>query len=209
MADAAKLKAAVFRATNDAGDGEGDPAAMIEISEKLREHPNLIVEAVKNIKARIKDKSPAVSLLALDLLDQCMQSNGLQLQMQVQKKVLPRILKFALPNKGTHQLINLKCANLIRSWVEYGSDGRLSEFANASKELARAEEKEKLKQQAALQRPGAAAVGGGGGGGTVTCPPPAEAPPALTATPLGHKGATGVQAAPSSTSLRRKRTWTS
>eukprot|EP00961_Rhodomonas_salina_P067350 904409-Rhodomonas_salina.1 len=41
MADAAKLKAAVFRATNDAGDGEGDPAAMIEISEKLREHPNL------------------------------------------------------------------------------------------------------------------------------------------------------------------------
>ena len=41
MAEAAKLKAAVFRATNDAGDGEGDPTAMIEISEKLQDSPHL------------------------------------------------------------------------------------------------------------------------------------------------------------------------
>jgi hypothetical protein len=42
MADAAKLKAAVYRATNDtSGDGEGDPAAMIEIDTILKDHPEL------------------------------------------------------------------------------------------------------------------------------------------------------------------------
>ena len=46
-----------------------------------------MVEAVKAIKARIKDKSEHVQIIALELLDQCMQSNGIQLQMHVMKKV--------------------------------------------------------------------------------------------------------------------------
>lgn len=42
MAEAAKLKSAVYRATNDdAGDGEGDPAAMIEVDQTLKDHPEL------------------------------------------------------------------------------------------------------------------------------------------------------------------------
>jgi hypothetical protein len=41
MADAARLKSAVYRATNDAGDGEGDPAAMVEVDQILKDHPEL------------------------------------------------------------------------------------------------------------------------------------------------------------------------
>ena len=41
MAEAAKLKASVYRATCDSGGGEGDAAAMIEINETLLEHPHL------------------------------------------------------------------------------------------------------------------------------------------------------------------------
>ena len=41
MAEAAKLKASVYRATCDSGGGEGDAAAMIEINEILLEHPHL------------------------------------------------------------------------------------------------------------------------------------------------------------------------
>ena len=89
MAELQKLKASVYRATEPSGsDGEGDPTAMVEINIILQEHPNLMVEAVKAIKARCKDKNESVQVIALDLLDQCMQSNGIQLQMHVMKKVL-------------------------------------------------------------------------------------------------------------------------
>jgi hypothetical protein len=95
------LKGSISRATEPSGeDGEGDPTAMVEINIILQEHPNLMVEAVKAIKARIKDKNQRVQIIALDLLDQCLQSNGIQLQMHVMKKVLPRVLKFANPTKN-------------------------------------------------------------------------------------------------------------
>jgi hypothetical protein len=54
-----------------------------------------IVEAVKNIKARIKDKSPKVSLLGLALLEQCMQVCG--------SHYLPRSLLLALPSRCGRQ----------------------------------------------------------------------------------------------------------
>ena len=92
MAELNRLKASVYRATEPSGDDEGDPTAMVDINIILQEHPNLMVEAVKAIKARIKDKNEKVQIIALDLLDQCMQSNGIQLQMHVMKKVLPRVL---------------------------------------------------------------------------------------------------------------------
>eukprot|EP00960_Hanusia_phi_P056999 763418-Hanusia_phi.AAC.23 len=60
MGELVKLKGAIFRATNPGRDGEGDPTAMVEINQILQENPNLIMEAVKNIKARVKDKSPQV-----------------------------------------------------------------------------------------------------------------------------------------------------
>jgi len=143
MADAARLKSAVYRATQDtAGDGEGDPAAMIEVDGILKEHPELIAEGVKYIKARIKDRSIAVAVISLHLIDQCMQSNGFQFQVHVIKKVLQRVLKFAYLNKGTPPVVQQLSASLIRQWAStYGTDARMSEFAAAARELAKQEEK--------------------------------------------------------------------
>ena len=141
MADAMKLKAAVYRGTTDTGDGEGDPTGIVEINEMLKDKPHLITEAVKYLKARIKDRSPVTSCIAMDLLDQCMQSNGFQFQLYVVKKVLQRILKLALPNKGQHPHVQQKAAALIKFWANsYSADARLFEFSNAAKELARKEE---------------------------------------------------------------------
>eukprot|EP00291_Cryptomonas_curvata_P017211 CAMPEP_0172159182 /NCGR_PEP_ID=MMETSP1050-20130122/4817_1 /TAXON_ID=233186 /ORGANISM="Cryptomonas curvata, Strain CCAP979/52" /LENGTH=281 /DNA_ID=CAMNT_0012828719 /DNA_START=148 /DNA_END=990 /DNA_ORIENTATION=- len=141
MADAMKLKAAVYRGTTDTGDGEGDPTGIVEINEMIKDKPHLITEAVKYLKARIKDRSPVTSCIAMDLLDQCMQSNGFQFQLYVVKKVLQRILKLALPNKGQHPHVQQKAAALIKFWANsYSADARLFEFSNAAKELARKEE---------------------------------------------------------------------
>ena len=141
MTDAMKLKAAVYRGTTDTGDGEGDPTGIVEINEILKDKAHLITEAVKFLKARIKDRSPVVSCIAMDLLDQCMQSNGLQFQLHVMKKVLPRILKFSIPNKGQHPHVQQKAAALIKFWANtYSADARLFEYSNAAKELARKEE---------------------------------------------------------------------
>lgn len=141
MADAMKLKAAVYRGTTDTGDGEGDPTGIVEINEILKDKPHLITEAVKFLKARIKDRSPVTSCIAMDLLDQCMQSNGFQFQLYVIKKVLQRILKLSLPNKGQHPHVQQKAAALIKFWANtYSTDARLYEFSNAAKELARKEE---------------------------------------------------------------------
>jgi hypothetical protein len=154
MAEVQKLKASVYRATEPSPeDGEGDPTAMIEISDILKEHPNLMVEAVKAIKARVKDKNERVQVIALDLLDQTMQSSGIQMQMNVMKKVLPRVLKFANPTKREcSRDCQQKAAALIRAWASmYGADGRMKEYEAAGKELARAEEKLQL-QRAAAER---------------------------------------------------------
>jgi hypothetical protein len=141
MADAMKLKAAVYRGTTDTGDGEGDPTGIVEINEILKDKPHLITEAVKFLKARVKDRSPVTSCIAMDLLDQCMQSNGFQFQLYVIKKVLQRILKLSLPNKGQHPHVQQKAAALIKFWANtYSTDARLYEFSNAAKELARKEE---------------------------------------------------------------------
>jgi hypothetical protein len=51
------LKGSIFRATEPSGEGgEGDPTAMVEIKIILQEHPNLMVEAVKAVKARSRTR---------------------------------------------------------------------------------------------------------------------------------------------------------
>ena len=153
MAELNRLKASVYRATEPSGDDEGDPTAMVDINIILQEHPNLMVEAVKAIKARIKDKNEKVQIIALDLLDQCMQSNGIQLQMHVMKKVLPRVLKFANPSKREcERTCQQKSAALIKTWAAlYGTDGRMKDYENANRELTRAEEKLQLQRTAAAR----------------------------------------------------------
>mmetsp|Transcript_18177 Transcript_18177/g.28199 ORF Transcript_18177/g.28199 Transcript_18177/m.28199 type:complete len:671 (-) Transcript_18177:202-2214(-) len=86
-----------------------------------------------------------------------MQSNGFQFQVHVMKKVLPRILKFAHPGKGNPTQVQAKCSILIKRWgAEYGGDGRMKDYAEALKELTRAEEKVQLQRAAnpGVPRPG-------------------------------------------------------
>ena len=134
------LKSAVNRVTTDAGNGEGDPIGVVEIYQELKDRPDLMAEAVKLIKARIKSRNPTTSCLAMDLLNQCMESIGFALQLQVTKKVLPRILKLALSHTQ-HPDVQRKAAAYIKTWAStYSADARLCAYGNAAKELSRVEE---------------------------------------------------------------------
>ena len=134
------LKSAVDRVTTGAGNGEGDPIGVVEIYQELKDRPDLMAEAVKLIKARIKSRNPTTSCLAMDLLNQCMESIGFALQLQVTKKVLPRILKLALSHTQ-HPDVQRKAAAYIKTWAStYSADARLCAYGNAAKELSRVEE---------------------------------------------------------------------
>jgi hypothetical protein len=144
MSDLMKLKLAIHRGTTDYGGEEGDPTGIVEIQVLLDSNPHLQKDAVTLLKARIKERSQITSLLALDLLNQCMQYNGIQFQLCVMEKVLKRILKLALPNKGNHPRVQQKAAHLIKYWSSaYSNDARLNEFVLAGKELAKRKERAK------------------------------------------------------------------
>jgi hypothetical protein len=131
-----QLKAAVFLGTIENGLGKGDAGAIEIINGALKERPQLMKDAVALIKARIKDRCVSISALGLDVLDQCMKSNGYEFQAYVSKKVLNRILKLSVPHKGTHPQIQRKAANLIREWgTSLGTDSRLSDFSRAAADL--------------------------------------------------------------------------
>lgn len=139
MATAATLQAAVHKATTPNWDAapeeqEGDPIAMVEVTEAVINNPKLTADLVKFVKARIKDQNTQVTFIALDVLDQCMESLGFQCQALVQKKVLERIGKIATPGaKGIPEMVRSKAATCITMWGDrYGSDPRLDGFKKAA-----------------------------------------------------------------------------
>ena len=135
-----KLKAAIMRGTTDTGNGEGDPTGVVEIIELLKEHPHFISEAVKHLKARIKDRNPTTSCIAMDLLNQCMQNMGHDFQLHVIKKVLQRILKFSI-SRDQHPQVQQKAAAYISIWADtYGTDELLIDFSKCAEERLRTEE---------------------------------------------------------------------
>jgi hypothetical protein len=131
-----KLASAIYRGTIDNGFGKGDLDAVNEVNEILKARPNLFLEAITLIKARIKDKCVCTSCIGLDMLNQCMKGHGVDFQLLVAKKVLQRVLKLATPNKGTHPRVQRKAASLIMEWESSGaSDNRLVDFTKAFEEL--------------------------------------------------------------------------
>ena len=137
-----KLKTAVFRGTidNELGHGGSDCDAVEEVTKILKENPELVTVAVTLIKARIKDKAVAIVCTSIDFLDQCMQTNDFEFIQFSMVKVLGRVLKLAIPNKGTHPRIQRKASDAIRVWgATYGSDERLDQFAKASEQLSKLE----------------------------------------------------------------------
>ena len=137
MSAIVKLKAAIHRGTTDHGGEEGDPSGIVEVQVLLECDPQLIPETVSLLKTRIKDRSPITSLLALDLLDQCMRCNGMDFHTCVMEKALPRIQKMAMPNNGMHPRVQQKAAHLIKYWSNhYTYDKQLRHFVLAGQELS-------------------------------------------------------------------------
>jgi hypothetical protein len=154
MSDMRKLKIAIHRGTTDYGGEVGDPSGIIEVQLLLGSNPELVKDAVSMLKVRIKERSQITSSLALDLLNQCMQYNGIHFQLCVMEKVLNRILKLALPHKGNHPRIQQKAFHLIKKWSSaYSNDPCLNEFVLAGKELAKRRDRTKAAQLSSRSAP--------------------------------------------------------
>ena len=128
-----ELKSAVHRATID----QTNLDAVSEISMVVNGRPSLMPELVALVKARVKCQSSGTAYLAICLLDSLMHRLGFEFREQVSIKVLGRILKLAMPLKGTHPSIQKKAAASIKDWAAtFACEPRLSSFADAAAELA-------------------------------------------------------------------------
>ncbi len=132
-----ELRSAVHRATIDSGFDDANTDVLSEIKMILKIRPSLLPELVTLTKARVKSSSAGTAFLAICLLDNLMHRLGFEFQEQVSIKVLGRILKLAMPQKGIHPSIQKKAAASIKDWAAtFGSDPHLSSFADAAAELA-------------------------------------------------------------------------
>ena len=133
------LKASIHRATIDLGQGR-DSEIKNDIKNILRARPALLPEAVTLIKERIKNTSVSISYNGMCVIDEMLNEFGFEFQEQVATRVLERVLKLAMPQKGTHPTLQRKAATLIKGWAEsFGSDPHLAAFSKAADELSRKE----------------------------------------------------------------------
>uniref|UniRef100_A0A7S0HJ89 VHS domain-containing protein n=1 Tax=Hanusia phi TaxID=3032 RepID=A0A7S0HJ89_9CRYP len=141
---ASQLKSAIQRATTPAEEtDEGDPIALIELTEILGQNQKLAGDAVKLIKARIKDKDARISAISMEVLDACMQIGGPALQEIVAKKTLDRVRRIGAGGPQIPEALRNKAANLLLKWGdEYGSDPKFLAFQKAAKEIQYLENKE-------------------------------------------------------------------
>ena len=134
------VRSSIHRATHSDDIRNGIHEACLEITKHLQKQPCLIPNTVAMIKADIKDPRHGTSCLAFDLLDQLMSAMNSDFRVSVAKKLLSRILKLSLPNKGIHPQVQKKAASMIRKWAdEFGSDPNMIAFANAARELMKKE----------------------------------------------------------------------
>ena len=109
-----ELRSAVHRATIDSGFDQTNLDAVSEISMVVNVRPCLMLELVALIKARVKCQSSGTAHHAICLLDNLMHRLGFEFREQVSIKALGRILKLAMPLKGTHPSIQKKAAASIK-----------------------------------------------------------------------------------------------
>jgi hypothetical protein len=156
-----QIKAVIHRGTldNDFGHGGSDIDSVDELTGLLKKYPLLITFAVTTIKARIKDNAVAISCTSIDFLDQCLQRNDHDFIHFSKVKVLGRVLKLSLPNRGIHPHIQKKATDAIKNWgATFGSDARLADFANASQKLSAAEESGSCRRSSVASSPIAASL---------------------------------------------------
>ena len=111
------------------------------ICDRLKRRPSLIPDTVVLIKVKIKDPNAGTSCTALKLLDRLVQTMGVEFREHTGKRLLSRILKIAIPNRGKHPQVQRKAANLIMGWAAaFGSDPHFVAFKKAAMELAHYEE---------------------------------------------------------------------
>ena len=131
------ISAAIFRATIDVDHWQADPKAVIEIVLLMKQSPSLASKVVKLLAARIRDRSPATSYLAIKLLSRCMPSEE-NLRREAAKQILGRVAYLAVPGVGTHPRLQGIAAAAIRRWAsDYGSEEPA--FAAAATALLRQE----------------------------------------------------------------------
>ncbi len=114
-----ELKSAVHRATIDSGFDQTYMDAVSEICMIVNVRPSLIPELVALVKARVKCLSTGTAHLAICLLDNLMRRLGFEFREQVSIKMLGRILKLAMPLKGTHLSIQRMAAASIKFQVNF------------------------------------------------------------------------------------------
>uniref|UniRef100_A0A7S4JU10 VHS domain-containing protein n=3 Tax=Guillardia theta TaxID=55529 RepID=A0A7S4JU10_GUITH len=139
-----QLKNAIQRATTPSEEtDEGDPIALIELTEILGQNQKLAGDAVKLIKARIKDKDPRISSISMEVLDACMQTGGQAVQEIVAKKALDRMRRIGAGGAQIPEALRNKASNLLLKWGdEYGLDPKFLAFQKAAKEIQYLENKE-------------------------------------------------------------------
>mmetsp|Transcript_1876 Transcript_1876/g.5662 ORF Transcript_1876/g.5662 Transcript_1876/m.5662 type:complete len:187 (+) Transcript_1876:83-643(+) len=109
-----QLKNAIQRATTPSEEtDEGDPIALIELTEILGQNQKLAGDAVKLIKARIKDKDPRISSISMEVLDACMQTGGQAVQEIVAKKALDRMRRIGAGGAQIPEALRNKASNLL------------------------------------------------------------------------------------------------
>jgi hypothetical protein len=138
--------------------------------------PAVAQQAAALLSARVRERSPAAACAAVRLLVACVPAAGPDFRRLVAARALPRILYLAVPDKGTHPVLQRSAAAAVRSWADLprpppGAEGGAflagaaddagdpPDFARAARELARRESDAAGRPAAAaLQRPPAHGV---------------------------------------------------
>uniref|UniRef100_A0A7S4L135 VHS domain-containing protein n=2 Tax=Guillardia theta TaxID=55529 RepID=A0A7S4L135_GUITH len=127
------ISSAVLRACTPGVGRDVIEVALLEM-EPYMEEQKYIAECLKHMKCRIKDFEPMVQKSGLEFLNFCMSKFGRTFRVEVHRKVLSRVLKFAQPKFKYPKTICDLSKKLIVDWAEkYGAEA--TEFASAARAL--------------------------------------------------------------------------
>jgi len=127
------ISSAVLRACTPGVGRDVTEVALLEMEPYMSDQ-RYIAECLKHMKCRIKDFEPLVQKSGLEFLNSCMAKYGRTFRVEVHRKILSRVLKFAQPRFKYPKMICDLSRTLIVEWAEkYGAESM--EYANAARSL--------------------------------------------------------------------------